>query len=250
MKPTSEKSRYFPATTIPPALMREVQRHCEGGYLYIPRRHGLGLVDRILHWAARGEAPRQIAALVRCSISYVYKVLAAHQDLPVERADEAASADEHAGREQEQAEKKRTRRIQQLKRHARALRGDGRGEAMQGNQHAKRHGVYSQRFTPEEQAIMADLRPRLADRFTSDEVETVLGTLIQLQRALAIAHVEAAERLDRRLRRLLRPDLAPRRRPRVRDADAPSPLDWWAEIQRLRPSTAAPVPAADADDAL
>jgi len=249
MMSISEKSRYFPATTIPPALLREVQRHCEGGYLYIPRRHGLGLVDRILHWAARGEAPRQIAALVRCSISYVYKVLAV-QRVGGLAASADGPEDDAALRSQDRAAQQRDRRIVQLKRHMHALRGEGRAEAMQGNQHAKRHGVYSQRFTPEEQTIMADLRPHFADRFTSDEVETVLGTLIQLQRALAIAHVEAAERLDRRLRRLLRPDLAQRRRPRVRDADTPSPLDWWAEIQRLRPSTATPVPAADADDAL
>jgi hypothetical protein len=147
--PTSEKPRYFPATTIPPALLREVQQHCEGGYLYIPRRQGHSLVDRILRWAARGQTPQLIADLARCSLSYVYKVLAAHQNVLTERAVEVSSDDAHVRHEQD--EKKRTRRIQQMKRHARALRGEGRAEAMQGNQHAKRHGVYSQRFTTEEQ---------------------------------------------------------------------------------------------------
>lgn len=248
MMPTSEKSRYFPATTIPPALLREVQRHCEGGYLYIPRRHGLGLVDRILHWAARSEAPRRIAVLVRCSISYVYKVLAAQRagGLP---ASADVPEDDAALQAQDRAALQQDRRILQLKRHTRALRGEGRVAAMQGNQHAKRHGVYSQRFTPEEQAQMAEVRPHLADRYTPDDAKTVLCTLIQLQRALAISHLDAIERLDRRLRRLLRPDLAQRRRPRAA-APTVAPLDWLAEFQRLRRPPAAPVPPTEADDVL
>ena len=230
----TDKPRYFPATTIPPALLREVQQHCQGGYLYIPRRHAITLVDRILRWAARDYAPKRIADMERCSVSYVYRVLAAHQDLPLERAVEASSDEEQAGREQEQAEKKRTRRIQQLKRHARALRGEGRAEAMEGNQHAKRHGVYSQRFTTEEQALMAELRPHLADTYTADEAETLLRTLIQWQRAMLITHIDAMERLGRRLRRLLRPErVTPRRR--RQDADSSeSPLDWLAEFQAMR----------------
>jgi len=229
----TDKPRYFPATTIPPTLLREVQQHCQGGYLYIPRRQAITLVDRILRWAAREYAPKRIADMERCSLSYVYRVLAAHQDLPIERAVEAASEDEYAVREQAQAEKKRARRIQQIKRQARAIRGEGRAEAMQGNQHAKRHGGYSQRFTTEEQAVMAALRPHLADTYAANETETLLRTLIQWQRAMLLQHIDAVERLGRRLRRLLRPDLAQRRRPRTAAADMPSPLDWWAEIQRL-----------------
>ena len=105
---------------------------------------------------------------------------------------------------------------------------------MQGNQHAKRHGVYSQRFTTEEHALMAELRPHLADTYTADEVETLLRTLIQWQRAMLITHIDAMERLGRRLRRLLRPDrVTPRRR--RQDADASeSPLDWLVEFQAMR----------------
>lgn len=230
---TRTKPRYFPATTIPPALLREVQAHCAGGYLNIPRPQGYRLVDRILRWAARGQTPQQIADLARCSISYVYKVLAAQRDgLLAARA--AGPDDDTALRAQDQAAQQQDdRRIVQLKRRARALRGTGRAEAMQGNQHAKRHGVYSHRFTPAEQAQMAEVRPRFADRFTPDAAETVLCTLIQLQRALAITHLDAIERLDRRLRRLLRPDLAPRRRCRAAEQTA-APLDWWAELQRVR----------------
>lgn len=230
--PTSGKPRYFPATTIPPALLREVQQHCEGGYLYIPRREGLSLVDRILRWAARGQAPQQIAELARCSISYVYKVLAAHQDMPLERAVEVSNDDAHV--RQEQDEKTRTRRIQQIKRHARALRGEGRAEAMQGNQHAKRHGVYSQRFTTEEQVLMAELRPHLADTYSADETEMLLRTLVQWQRAMQIQHMDAVERLDRRLRRVLRPEFA-RSRHRRQEADTTaSPLDWLVAFHALR----------------
>jgi len=230
----TDKPRYFPATTIPPALLREVQQHCQGGYLYIPRRHAITLVDRILRWAARDYAPTRIADMERCSVSYVYRVLAAHQDVPVESAVEASSADEQTVREQEQAEKKRARRIQQLKHHARALRGEGRAEAMQGNQHAKRHGVYSQRFTTEEHALMAELRPHLLDSYTDDETEILLRTLIQWQRALLIQHIDAVERLGRRLRRLLRPDrVTPRRRRQGADASE-SPLDWLMEFQAMR----------------
>jgi len=29
--PHSNTPRYFPATTLPPALLRAVQQHCEGG---------------------------------------------------------------------------------------------------------------------------------------------------------------------------------------------------------------------------
>jgi len=229
-----EKPRYFPAKTIPPALLREVQQHCQGGYLYIPRQHAITLVDRILRWAARDYAPKRIADMERCSVSYVYRVLAAHQDVPVESTVEASSDDKHVVREQEQAEQKRTRRIQQLKRHARALRGEGRAEAMQGNQHATRHGVYSQRFTTEEQALMAELRPHLADTYPADEAETLLRTLIQWQRAMLIEHIDAVERLGRRLRRLLRPELfTPRRRRQQADATE-SPLDWLGEFQAMR----------------
>ncbi|MHB9023042.1 MAG: hypothetical protein ACYC7E_02550 [Armatimonadota bacterium] len=230
----TDKPRYFPATTIPPALLREVQQHCQGGYLYIPCRQAITLVDRILRWAARDYAPKRIADMERCSVSYVYRVLAAHQDLPVERAVEASSDDEQTVREQEQTEKKRTRRIQQLKRHARALRGEGRAEAMQGNQHAKRHGVYSQRFTTEEHASMAELRPHLLDSYTDDETEILLRTLIQWQRAMLIEHIDAVERLGRRLRRLLRPELATPRRRRQEADTTESPLDWLVEFQAMR----------------
>jgi len=220
----TDKPRYFPATTIPPALLREVQQHCQGGYLYIPRQHSIKLVDRILRWAVRDYAPKRIADMERCSVSYVYRVLAEHQDLSLESAVEASSDDE-----QEKAGKKRARRIQQLKHQMRALRGEGRAEAMQGNQHAKRHGVYSQRFTTEEQAFMAELRPHFADMYLASEVETLLHTLVQWQRAMQIQHIDAIERLDRRLRRLLRPDrVTPRRR--RQDADATeSPIDWLEE---------------------
>jgi len=232
--PSSEKPRYFPATTIPPALLRAVQRYCEGGYLYIPRRQCHSLVDRILRWAARGQDPQHIAELARCSLSYVYKVLAAHQDVPLERAVEVSSDDAHVIHQQEQDEKTRTRRIQQVKRHARALRGKGRAEAMEGNQHAKRHGVYSQRFTTEEQVLMAELRPHLADMYPADEAETLLRTLIQWQRAMLIEHMDAVERLDRRLRRLLRPEFARSRRRRQKADTTASPLDWLMEFQALR----------------
>ena len=225
----TDKPRYFPATTIPPALLREVQQHCQGGYLYIPRQHSIKLVDRILRWAVRDYAPKRIADMERCSVSYVYRVLAKHQDLPLESAVEASSNDEQGVHEQGKAEKKRIRRIQQLKRQVRALRGEGRAEAMQGNQHAKRHGVYSQRFTTEEQAFMAELRPHFTDMYLATEVETLLHTLVQWQRAMLIQHIDALERLDRRLRRLLRPDrVTPRRR--RQDADATeSPIDWLEE---------------------
>lgn len=230
-----EKPRYFPATTIPPAVLREVQRHCQGGYLYIPRRQGVTLVDRILRWAARDYPPKRIAERERCSVSYVYRVLAAHRDLPVASPIETCSDEEHHAREQERTEPQHVRRLHQFERRARALRGEGRAAAMQGNQHAKRHGVYSQRFTTEEQAIMAELRPHLADSYTADEAETLLRTLIQWQRAMQIQHIDAIERLGRRLHRLLRPDLArPRRRRQEVDAAEPPPLDWWREFQRLR----------------
>jgi hypothetical protein len=243
---TRAKPRYFPATTIPPTLLREVQDHCDGGYLYIPRRQGYRLVDRILRWAARGETPGQIAVLARCSRSYVYKVLAAHPDGLVAVAAEGAGDENATIRAPEQTERQRRRRIAQLQRQVRAGRGEGRAAAMQGNQHATRHGVYSQRFTPDEQALMAELRPHLVETHPADDAETLLRTLIQLQRALAIAHGDAIERLDRRLRRLLRPELAQRRRPRA-DAPAVAPLDWLTEFLRLRTPPAAPLspPATD-----
>jgi len=248
--PHDDTPRYFPATTLPPALLRAVQQHCEGGYLYIPRRQGRTLVDQILRWAARGEPPRQIAVLARCSVSYVYKVLAAHQDVPVEPAAEGAGEDEATINTPEYAEQqRRRRRIDQLQRQARAGRGVGRAAAMQGNQHAKRHGVYSQRFTTEEQVLMAALRPHLADTYSADEIEILLRMLIQWQRAMLIEHMDAVERLDRQLRRLLRPELAQRRRPRA-DAPAVAPLDWLAEFQRLCRPPAAPAPPPEADDAL
>jgi hypothetical protein len=231
-------------------LLRAVQQHCEGGYLYIPRRQGRTLVDQILRWAARGEAPRQIAVLARCSVSYVYKVLAAHQDVPVEPAAEGVGADEAAINTPEYAEQqRRRRRIDQLQRQARAGRGVGRAAAMQGNQHAKRHGVYSQRFTTDEQALMAELRPRFLETHPAEAVETLLRTLIQWQRAMLIEHMDAVERLDRQLRRLLRPELAQRRRPRAA-APAVAPLDWLAEFQRLCRPPAAPAPTPEVDDAL
>ena len=248
--PHDDTPRYFPATILPPALLHAVQQHCEGGYLYIPRRQGRNLVDQILRWAARGEAPRQIAVLVRCSVSYVYKVLAAHQDVPVEPAVEGAGEDEAAISTPEYADQqRRRRRIDQLQRQARARRGAGRAAAMQGNQHAKRHGVYCQRFTTDEQALMAELRPRFLETHPAEAVETLLRTLIQWQRAMLIEHMDAVERLDRQLRRLLRPELAQRRRPRA-DAPAVAPLDWLAEFQRLCRPPAAPAPHPEVDDAL
>jgi len=248
--PHDDTSRYFPATILPPALLRAVQQYCEGGYLYIPRRQGRHLVDQILRWAARGEAPRQIAVLARCSVSYVYKVLAAHQDVPVEPTAEGAGEDEAAISIPEYADsQRRRRRIDRLQRQARAGRGAGRAAAMQGNQHAKRHGVYSQRFTTEEQVLMAALRPHLADTYSADEIEILLRTLIQWQRAMLIEHMDAVERLDRQLRRLLRPDLAQRCRPRAA-APTVAPLDWLAEFQRLCRPPAAPASPPEVDDAL
>jgi hypothetical protein len=232
--------RYFPATTIPPALLREVQDHCDGGYLYIPRRQGYRLVDRILRWAARGETPGQIAVLARCSRSYVYKVLAAHPD-GLAHEDDGARAAADARRAEGPTDRQRRRRIAQLQRQVRAGRGEGRAAAMQGNQHATRHGVYSQRFTVDEQALMAELRPGFLETHPAEAVETLLRTLVQWQRAMLIEHMDAVERLDRRLRRLLRPDLAQRRRPRAA-APAVAPLDWLAEFLRLR--SPAPPPAA------
>ena len=83
----------------------------------------------------------------------------------------------------------------------------------------------------------AELRPHLADTHTANETETLLRTLIQWQRAMLITHIDAMERLGRRLRRLLRPDrVTPRRRRQdAGSSDATEfPLDWLAEFQAMR----------------
>jgi hypothetical protein len=81
---------------------------------------------------------------------------------------------------------------------------------------------------------MAELRPHLADMYPADETETLLRTLIQWQRAMLIEHMDAVERLDRQLRRLLRPELSTLRRRRHEADTTESPLDWLVEFHALR----------------
>jgi hypothetical protein len=218
----TDTPRYFPASAIPEALLRQIQGYCEGGYLYIPRRQAQRpLVERILRWVPSGLKPARIAAMEDCSVSYVYKVLVAHADALPARA---TVVDEEADAEAVREAASTARRIAGLKRVARKLLGKGRSASMRGNQHAARHGIYSQRLSADEAAWVAEVRPQLgADGYA--DLDGLLLALVQFQRAMRVEHLDAMARLGAKIRKVIYADAHRERRSPVKAPREPSPLE-------------------------